>query len=208
MTRILCLGDSITDCGRLFSADPLGKGYVKQLSCLLHNTDHRFSIENRGIDGFTLERLLQNTDFWLESSDPDIVTVLIGINDVGIMMNTRRSSAQQQDLMNKFVTRYELLAKKLSCTNSRKRKLYFLEPFVFPWPRCYASWAPLLSQMSVHIKKISQDHGAVFLPLQNDLDQKAARSGPASITSDGIHLTPQGHQILANKLYKLIISER
>ena len=81
MTRILCLGDSITDCGRLFSADPLGKGYVKQLSCLLHNTDHRFSIENRGIDGFTLERLLQNTDFWLESSDPDIVTVLIGIND-------------------------------------------------------------------------------------------------------------------------------
>lgn len=116
MTRILCLGDSITDCGRLFSADPLGKGYVKQLSCLLHNTD-----------------------FWLESSDPDIVTVLIGINDVGIMMNTRRSSAQQQDLMNKFVTRYELLAKKLSCTNSRKRKLYFLEPFVFPWPRCYAS---------------------------------------------------------------------
>lgn len=70
------------------------------------------------------------------------------------------------------------------------------------------SWAPLLSQMSVHIKKISQDHGAVFLPLQNDLDQEAARSGPASITSDGIHLTPQGHQILADKLYKLIISER
>ena len=196
MARILCLGDSITDCGRLFSADPLGKGYVKQLSCLLHNTDHRFSIENRGIDGFTLERLLHNTDFWLESSD------------VGLMMNTRRSSTQQQDLMNKFVTRYELLAKKLSCTNSRKRKLYFLEPFVFPWPRCYASWAPLLSQMSVHIKKISQDHGAVFLPLQNDLDQEAARSGPASITSDGIHLTPQGHQILADKLYKLIISER
>ena len=167
MTRILCLGDSITDCGRLFSADPLGKGYVKQLSCLLHNTDPRFSIENRGIDGFT-----------------------------------------QQDLMNKFVTRYELLAKKLSCTNSRKRTLYFLEPFVFPWPRCYASWAPLLSQMSMHIKKISQDHGAVFLPLQNDLDQEAARSGPASITSDGIHLTPQGHRILADKLYKLIISER
>ena len=150
MTRILCLGDSITDCGRLFSTDPLGKGYVKQLSCLLHNTDHRFSIENRGIDGFTLERLLQNTDFWLESSDPDIVTVLIGINDVGIMMNTRRSSAQQQDLMNKFVTRYELLAKKLSCTNSRKRKLYFLEPFVFPWPRCYASWAATGTEFTKH----------------------------------------------------------
>ena len=208
MTRILCLGDSITDCGRLFSADPLGKGYVKQLSCLLHNTDHRFSIENRGIDGFTLERLLQNTDFWLESSDPDIVTVLIGINDVGIMMNTRRSSAQQQDLMNKFVTRYELLAKKLSCTNSRRRKLYFLEPFVFPWPRCYASWFPLLSQMSVHIRTISQKYGAVFVPLQDDLNQKASLHGMSAITEDGIHLTRQGHRILAEKLYTLITSER
>ena len=208
MTRILCLGDSITDCGRLFSADPLGKGYVKQLSCLLHNTDHRFSIENRGIDGFTLERLLQNTDFWLESSDPDIVTVLIGINDVGIMMNTRRSSAQQQDLMNKFVTRYELLANKLSCTNSLKRKLYFLEPFVFPWPRCYASWFPLLSQMSVHIRTISQKYGAVFVPLQDDLNQKASLHGMSAITEDGIHLTRQGHRILAEKLYTLITAER
>ncbi len=107
------------------------KRICEELSCLLHNADHRFSIENRGIDGFTLERLLQNTDFWLESSDPDIVTVLIGINDVGIMMNTRRSSAQQQDLMNKFVTRYELLAKKLSCTSSRKRKLISWNPLFF-----------------------------------------------------------------------------
>ena len=132
MPRLLCLGDSITDCGRLFSADPSGNGYVKILSGLLHNAGYDFSMENRGIDGFTLERLLQNMDSWLEASDPDIVTVLIGINDVGIMMNTRRSSAQQQDLMNKFVTRYELLAKKLSCTNYRKRKLYFLEPIDYP----------------------------------------------------------------------------
>ena len=45
MTRILCLGDSITDCGRLFSADPLGKGYVKQLYCLLHNTVTDFPLK-------------------------------------------------------------------------------------------------------------------------------------------------------------------
>ena len=142
MPRLLCLGDSITDCGRLFSADPSGNGYVKILSGLLHNAGYDFSMENRGIDGFTLERLLQNMDSWLEASDPDIVTVLIGINDIGIMMNTRRSSAQQQDLMEIFAARYEQLARKLSGTGSRKRKLFFLEPFVFPWPRCYASCSP------------------------------------------------------------------
>ena len=29
---------------------------------------------------------------------------------------------------------------------------------------------------NMHIKKISQDHGAVFLPLQNDLDQESSYS--------------------------------
>ena len=208
MPRLLCLGDSITDCGRLFSADPSGNGYVKILSGLLHNAGYDFSMENRGIDGFTLERLLQNTDFWLKASDPDIVTVLIGINDIGIMMNTRRSSAQQQDLMEIFAARYEQLARKLSGTGSRKRKLFFLEPFVFPWPRCYTSWFPLLSQMSVHIRTISQKYGAVFVPLQDDLNQKASLHGMSAITEDGIHLTRQGHRILAEKLYTLITSER
>lgn len=132
MPRLLCLGDSITDCGRLFSADPSGNGYVKILSGLLHNAGYDFSMENRGIDGFTLERLLQNMDSWLEASDPDIVTVLIGINDIGIMMNTRRSSAQQQDLMEIFAARYEQLARKLSGTGSRKRKLFFPGAICFP----------------------------------------------------------------------------
>lgn len=208
MPHLLCLGDSITDCGRLFSSDPLGNGYVKILSGLLHDTGHNFSIENKGIDGFTLERLLGNTDSWLKDSDPDIITVLIGINDIGIMMNTRRSAAQQQNLMKEFSHRYELLAEKLSGTGSRNRKLFFMEPFVFPWPRYYASWLPLLSQMSGHIQKISLDHGAVFFPLQNDLDREAKHSGISTMTIDGIHLTPQGHQILAEKLYTLITSER
>ena len=47
MPRLLCLGDSITDCGRLFSADPSGNGYVKILSGLLHNAGYDFSMENR-----------------------------------------------------------------------------------------------------------------------------------------------------------------
>ena len=208
MTHLLCLGDSITDCGRLFSRDPLGDGYVKQLSCLLHNTGRHFSIENKGIDGFTLEKLLYNIDAWLNASDPDIVTVLIGINDIGIMMNTRRTPEQQQILMQEFSRRYEILTRKLSsaqCTASiTTRKLFFLEPFIFPWPQCYAAWMPLLTQMSGEIQTISQKYGAVFVPLQDDLMQEASRVGINAITTDGIHLTPQGHQFLAEKIYSSI----
>ena len=179
---------------------------MKLLSNLMHNTDRHFSTENKGIDGFTMEKLLHNIDDWITTYDPDIVTVLIGINDIGIMINTRRTPQQQQILMKEFSERYEILACKLSAIqrtvpSTSTRKLFFLEPFIFPGPQCYASWIPLLSQMSCEIRTISQKYGAVFVPLQDDLMQEASRVGINNITTDGIHLTPLGHQFLAKKIY-------
>ena len=211
MTQLLCLGDSITDCCRLFFPNPLGNGYVKELSRMLSDTSQNFSVINKGIDGLTLEKLLHHAPSWLQATDPDIITVLIGINDIGIMMNTRRTSGQQQLLMQKFSEQYEQLARLLSDrknTGARYRRLFFLEPFIFSCPQYYAAWKPLLLQMSGQIQKISQKHGAVFVPLQDALAQEASRSGADSITTDGIHLTPRGHQILAGKLYSSITSER
>ena len=122
------------------------------------------------------------------------------------MINTRRTPQQQQILMKEFSERYEILACKLSAIqrtvpSTSTRKLFFLEPFIFPWPQCYASWIPLLSQMSCEIRTISQKYGAVFVPLQDDLMQEASRVGINNITTDGIHLTPLGHQFLAKKIY-------
>ena len=54
----------------------------------------------------------------------------------------------------------------------------------------------------------NQSNGAVFVPLQDDLNQKASLHGMSAITEDGIHLTRQGHRILAEKLYTLITAER
>ena len=209
MTHLLCLGDSITDCGRLFSPDPLGNGYVKQLSVLLHAAGRHFSIENKGIDGFTLEKFLHNIDGWITACDPDIVTVLIGINDIGIMMNTRRTPQQQQTLMKEFSVRYEILIRNLSAIqhttpSPSTLKLFVLEPFIFPWPQCYISWMPLLTQMSGQILKISKKYRAVFVPLQDALIKEASRVGMDAITIDGIHLTPLGHQFLAEKIYSSI----
>ena len=58
------------------------------------------------------------------------------------------------------------------------------------------------------VRTISQKYGAVFVPLQDDLNQKASLHGMSAITEDGIHLTRQGHRILAEKLYILITAER
>ncbi len=40
---LLCLGDSITDCGRIFDLPPLGNGYVRQLANRLNNEEKKLA---------------------------------------------------------------------------------------------------------------------------------------------------------------------
>ena len=81
MTILTCLGDSITDCEHCFSRDFLGNGYVKMLSDCLKRDGSDYQVRNYGTDGFTINRLLQriqgDSDF-----TSDIITILIGINDI------------------------------------------------------------------------------------------------------------------------------
>ena len=79
MANLLCLGDSITDCGRFFSDSPLGDGYVRILSEKLKSAGMDYKITNCGVDGFTVARLLENARNYL-SIGGDIITILIGIN--------------------------------------------------------------------------------------------------------------------------------
>ena len=126
MTTLLCLGDSITDCGRILQTPPLGNGYVKQLWDQLSPFSPDFQIINKGIDGFTISRLLQNTNSYL-ALKPEIITILIGINDIGLMMNTCRTSALQEQMMNRFSRDYDQLLEQLY---SPHRQIILMEPFV------------------------------------------------------------------------------
>ena len=200
MAHLLCIGDSITDCGRLFSDSPLGNGYVRLLSDHLHNTGFDISVENRGVDGFTVNRLLRNTAGYLASS-PDIITILIGINDIGLMMNTRRTPGQQYQMLNKFSDDYQLLVRRLQIPS---RRILLLEPFIFPCPDMYRLWLPLLSSMSSHISDIARRNRISFIPLHRQLNSAASVYGISSITTDGVHLTRQGHMIIEQLLYPYI----
>lgn len=71
MKRLICLGGSITAADRLFCSDSLGEGYVSMLPPLLPD----FQILNKGIDGFTIARILQNVDRDCINLHPDFVTI-------------------------------------------------------------------------------------------------------------------------------------
>lgn len=197
MTRILCLGDSITDCGRFFSSSPLRNGYVKMLSHSLASAGILHEMINCGIDGFTVARLLENAESYA-AKDADIITILIGINDIGLMMNTCRTPEQQADMMLQFSRHYDKLLTIL--TNSAKT-IILMEPFIFPWPAEYRNWIPHVKAMSGKILTLADKYSFPYIRLHQDLNEEARRYGLDMITPDGIHLTAQGHKILAQKLF-------
>ncbi len=200
MTIMTCLGDSITDCDHCFSPDFLGDGYVKMLSERFRREGFDVQIRNCGTDGFTVQRLLQRvkTD---SSITGCLITVLIGINDIGMMMNTGRTPDQQEEMMDSFQKHYLELLTILTKSDSR---IILIEPFVFSCPAFYENWKPLLRKMCLIIQELAAQFHLPLLSLQSELDEEVRRYGYSAITTDGIHLTGQGQQFLADRLYSCI----
>lgn len=196
MPRLLCLGDSITDCGHLWEAPPLGNGYVNLLANKLNAHAGNWELTNAGADGFTIRRVLDILPRF-EESRFDAVTLLAGINDVGVMMNTRSAPAQRSALMIEFFQNYRKVLERLCRLTGR---ILLMEPFVFPYPLEFVHWQPLVQEMSAGIAHLSREHGCVFIPLQESLDLLTNRQGIGAVTTDGIHLTALGHALLAEKL--------
>ncbi len=197
MKKIVCLGDSLTDSGRLFSRNGLGNGYVNELNQIL-NKKTACTIINRGVDGFTVQRVLENLQRDCISQQPDLVTLLVGINDVALIMNTDRSPAQQREMTAQFSETYEELL--IEIQKGCQCKVILAEPFIFPYPQEYLNWQPFVAEFSQIIGDLAVRYGASHVLLQEKLDQAVRELGYASITTDGVHLTLQGHKIVAQAL--------
>ena len=82
---ILFIGDSITDAGRLEAAyRPFGYGYVHFVAyrLLAKYPKYKINVINTGISGDTISDLDYRWERDCLNHKPDILSVLIGINDV------------------------------------------------------------------------------------------------------------------------------
>ena len=111
MGVIVFLGDSITDASHCFLENPLGNGYVNMVAEKLNDSDggrKKYDIMNRGHDGFTIHGVKRILEKECILKRPDVVSILIGCNDVGVMMNTGKSLEEQQ-----FEACYEAIVKEI-----------------------------------------------------------------------------------------------
>jgi lysophospholipase L1-like esterase len=87
-TRLLFIGDSITDCGRrdpaITAKDPLGLGFVRNIADYLLARDPANApvVINRGIGGNKVTDLAARWETDVLHEKPDWLSIKIGINDV------------------------------------------------------------------------------------------------------------------------------
>ena len=184
MKNFVFLGDSITDARRLWLPEynGLGNGYVKILSEKLSD---KFSVINKGHGSFTLPFLLRNLTTDCLSLSPAAVSILIGINDVGVAKNTGKSLRAQE-----FASNYDTLIRRL--LEASIPSVFLMSPFLFSRPQEYLNWLPELREAET----LARQYQLPFLPLQDRM-QEAEKYGTDALTPDGIHLTAFGHELLA-----------
>jgi lysophospholipase L1-like esterase len=81
---MVLIGDSITDCGRMGDAAPLGNGYVAFFVdlAMAKYPERRIRFVNKGISGDTALDLTERWEADVLSLRPDCLSVMIGINDL------------------------------------------------------------------------------------------------------------------------------
>ena len=189
MKNFVFLGDSITDAERLWLPEynGFGNGYVQLLAEKLSN---KFTVINKGHDGFTLPFLLRNLETDCLSFSPAAVSILIGINDIGVAKNTGKSLRAQE-----FASNYDTLIRRL--LEASLSSVFLLGPFIFSRPQEYLNWLPEVREVENTIENLARQYQLPFLPLQERMQESEKQYGTEMLTPDGIHLTPFGHELLA-----------
>ncbi|WEG13148.1 SGNH/GDSL hydrolase family protein [Pullulanibacillus sp. KACC 23026] len=189
---IVFQGDSVTDCGRNYK-DPyeLGKGYAMIAASLLaaSDTDTSYTFYNRGISGNRVKDLRARWEEDCIALKPDVVSILIGINDCW-----RRYDQNDPTSTEQFESGYREL---LEHTKQTGAEILLLEPFVLPYPVDREAWREDLDPKIQVVRKLAREFQAPLVPLDGLFASKLYDKPAPFWAEDGVHPTYAGHAIIA-----------
>jgi lysophospholipase L1-like esterase len=198
-SKLLMIGDSITDCERaqpigegLFGA--LGNGYVNLVNSLLQATlpQQRVRLVNMGMSGNTVRDLAARWQTDVLEQQPDWLSIMIGINDVW-----RQFDSPLQTEIHVPIDEYgETLAQLVAATRPHIHGLVLMTPYFIEPNRA----DPMRAQMDRYgavVREIAAAHAAVFVDTQVAFDKVLAHLHPMTLAWDRVHPTLVGHMVLA-----------
>ncbi|HBV63876.1 MAG TPA: lipolytic protein G-D-S-L family [Rhodopirellula sp.] len=198
---ILFQGDSITDAGRNkknpAANEKLGRGYPNHAAKLLHaaHPDLDLQIHNRGISGNKVPDLDRRWQKDCLDLQPDILSILIGVNDIWHQLNGRYDGTAKT-YRDGFTALLERTRKSLPDVT-----IVICEPFVLmsgTVKQNKTKWFPEFDTRREYAKQVSDKAGAIWVPFQAMFNQAVtAGTEPSDLAKDGVHPTQDGHAMMA-----------
>lgn len=195
---IVFQGDSITDAARI-RQDPynMGQGYPTRVAGQMGLANPgTYQFYNRGVSGDRIVDIYARMKYDIINLKPDYLSILVGVNDVW----HERDSANGVSAP-KFKKVYGMLLEELK-EALPDLKIMLLEPFVCPGEATEDRYDWFRQEVALRaqaVKELAQEHGLVFVPLQDDLNALIAQAPEAYWLRDGVHPSIYFHQYMANK---------
>jgi acyl-CoA thioesterase-1 len=177
------IGDSITDAGRLQRAyRPFGNGYVNFTAnyLLAKYPQLNFCIFNTGINGNTVRDLERRWKRDCLSHKPNVLSVMIGINDLWQMST---SGEERQGVQEYKSTYQELLS---AVRQQGDCQIVLMEPFMFcgdAEDRMFRGLAGYIN--AVH--NLAKQFDAILVSLQSAIDEKIKTVPSDKWSDDMVH---------------------
>lgn len=199
--KILFQGDSITDANRVYDDYyDLGQGYAKYAAQGLREKypDIEFEFINRGINGNQTMNLVDRLQSDFVDLQPDIVSILIGVND------TWHHAAKRDWIPNDvFESRYRTVLSTIR--EKTNAKIMMIEPFLIPVEDKLFFREDLDFKIDIE-RKLAREFADVYLPTDGLLASEFIGNNPIDYAADGVHPTAKGAEFIGG-LYVQYVSK-
>lgn len=205
-TKLLIIGDSITDCergtpvGEAFQ-DGLGKGYVSMVNAFLTAAypERKIRVMNTGLSGNTVLDLSARWERDVLALKPDWLSVMIGINDVWRQFDMPLQPQTHVPLDVYTQTLDTLLAQ----TRPQLKGLVLMSHYLIE-PNRAEPMRAMMDKYGEAMRGLAQKHSAIFVDTQAAFDDVMKSIHPMTLAWDRVHPTQAGHAILARAFLKAI----
>ncbi len=201
MKKFLFQGDSITDAGRndnyddgresygypTFVAGKLGVKYPGKIEFI-----------NRGISGNRIVDLYARIKTDFINVKPDVITILIGINDVWHEFGDDPNGVANEKFFKIYCMLIEELKEALPNTT-----IIILEPFVLKASGTKDNWDTFrleAEKRAESAKRVAEKFSLPFISLMDKFDSLAKIAPAEHWLLDGVHPAPAGHEIIAESI--------
>jgi len=191
---IVFAGDSVTDAGRRTDPAGLGHGYVKNLYDSFG--PQRPRIVNAGISGHRAVDLAARWQTDVLAPEPDLVSVLIGINDTW-----RRYDEDDPTSAESFERSYRAMLEGVQA------QLVLVEPFLLAVKEEQQAWREDLDPKIDVVRRLAAEYGALLVPADVEFNRQATSVGATTLADDGVHPTAAGHAFLADLWRKTVLAQ-